>query len=91
MIPIGTKIIIKKTADVEKSNGGLYLPSSGQRLHSKGVVAACQDEFIDNGVARRMPFRVGDTVVYTTKAATRFEHDPDLYWIELVHILYVEK
>lgn len=94
MIAVASKVILKKLPDENTTAGGLYLPANGVRSTPKGVVLSAPVEYVDNGVLRKTPFRVGSEVIFVLKGATvKVDSllENDIYCCEMGSILCVIK
>jgi len=80
--PIGEKILIKRLAAEEKTQGGIVLPETAKEKPKEGkVIAIGQGKLLDNG--QRAPFSVkeGDRVIFSSYAGTEVKLEGEEYLI----------
>lgn len=77
---IGNKVAIKKIPDPETTREGLYLGGKRMDYPDKGIVISCPDEYIEQGVLRKSPCKVGDVVLFIGSAAVQLKiEDEELH------------
>jgi len=73
--PLFDRVVIKPTAESEKTKGGILLPNSAQEKPQTGVVIAIGNGLNPDGETTEMQVKVGDTVIYSKYAGSEFKLD----------------
>ena len=74
--PLMDRIVIKVVDDVEKTQGGIFIPDSAKEKPQKGeVVAVGEGKTNDKGEKEPMEVKVGDIVLYAKYAGTDVKMD----------------
>jgi chaperonin GroES len=62
--PIGDRVFVRYTEDVEKTAGGLYIPDTAKEKPQRGkVIAVGAGRTDDDGKLQPMEVKVGDTAL----------------------------
>lgn len=88
---IDDKVIIKVAKVEETTRGGLFIPDSSASMPDQGVVVATgPGRYAGNGTLIANSVKVGDKVVFNTRAAQSIELEGEEYLIFLnEHILAI--
>ena len=74
--PLMDRIVIKVVDDVEKTQGGIFIPDSAKEKPQKGeVVAVGEGKTNEKGEKEPMEVKVGDIVLYAKYAGTDVKMD----------------
>ena len=74
--PLMDRIVIKVVDDVEKTQGGIFIPDSAKEKPQKGeVVAVGAGKTMENGEKEPMEVSVGDVVLYAKYSGTDVKMD----------------
>ena len=74
--PLMDRIVIKVVDDVEKTQGGIFIPDSAKEKPQKGeVVAVGEGKTNDKGEKEPMEVKVGDIILYAKYAGTDVKMD----------------
>ncbi len=69
--PLRDKVVVKPSAEEEKSAGGIFLPDSAKKKPQEGkVIAVGSGRVLDDGTVSPLAVKVGDTVVYSKYGGT---------------------
>ncbi len=80
--PLMDRIVIKVVDDVEKTQGGIFIPDSAKEKPQKGeVVAVGAGKTMENGEKEPMEVSVGDVVLYAKYSGTDVKIDNEEYKI----------
>ncbi|MBQ3102068.1 co-chaperone GroES [bacterium] len=80
--PLMDRIVIKVVDDVEKTQGGIFIPDSAKEKPQKGeVVAVGAGKTMENGEKEPMEVSVGDIVLYAKYSGTDVKIDNEEYKI----------
>ena len=72
--PLNDKIIVEKAAAEEKTEGGLYLPSSSQEKPQEGIIVAAGPGILnDKGERKELQVKAGDKVLYSKYSGTELK------------------
>ena len=64
-VPLGDRVLVKRTDEEETSEGGIVLPGSATEKHSHGeVLAVGPGKTLDNGEIQAVAVKAGDIVVF---------------------------
>ena len=64
-IPLGDRVLIKRTDEEETTEGGIVLPGSAAEKPSEGeVLAVGPGKTLDNGKVQAVAVKAGDMVVF---------------------------
>jgi len=82
--PLGDKVVVRPSKPQEKSEGGLFLPTTSQEKKSEGTIVEVGRGKVDShGVLHEPQVSKGDHVVYSKYAGTEINVDgEDLLVIE---------
>lgn len=74
--PLHDRIVIKRTAEEERTAGGLFIPESAKERPTQAtVVAAGKGRIQDDGTLRPLAVKAGDTVLFGKYAGTEIKID----------------
>lgn len=74
--PLFDRVLIKRSEELTKTKGGLYLPESASEKPMQGVVLAVgQGRVDDEGKVTPLTVKVGDTVVFNKYSGTEIKVD----------------
>ena len=72
--PLNDKIIVEKAPAEEKTEGGLYLPSSSQEKPQEGTIVAAGPGILDDkGERKPLQVKEGDKVLYSKYSGTEIK------------------
>ena len=64
-VPLGERVLVKRTDEEETSEGGIVLPGSAAEKPSQGeVLAVGPGKTLDNGEVQAVAVKAGDMVVF---------------------------
>ena len=64
-VPLGDRVLVKRTDEEEPSEGGIVLPGSAAEKPSQGeVLAVGPGKTLDNGEVQAVAVKAGDIVVF---------------------------
>ena len=73
-VPLGDRVLVKRTDEEETSEGGIVLPGSAAEKPSQGeVLAVGPGKTLDNGEVQAVAVKAGDTVVFGQYAGSNTE------------------
>lgn len=74
--PLNDKIIVQKASAEEKTEGGIYLPSSSQEKPVEGIVLAVgPGNANEKGERQALQIKEGDRVLYSKYSGTEIKQD----------------
>ena len=74
--PVRDKILVKVIEDNEQTSGGIFIPDSAKEKPQKGEITAVgEGKMTESGVMEPMPFKVGQTILYTKYAGTELKYE----------------
>lgn len=74
--PLFDRVLIKRSDELTKTRGGLFLPESASEKPMQGVVLAVgQGRVSDDGKVTALTVKVGDTVVFNKYSGTEIKVD----------------
>jgi chaperonin GroES len=80
--PLRDKVVVKPSAEEEKSAGGIFLPDSAKKKPQEGkVIAVGSGRISDDGTVTPLSVKVGDTVVYSKYGGTETKLEGEDYVI----------
>ena len=80
--PLKDRLLVKYSAEPEKSSGGLFIPDSAKEKPQEGeVVAAGTGRVTDDGKLQAMEVKVGDVVLFDKYAGSKMKFDGTEYII----------
>ena len=69
LIPLGDRVVVRRTSPGEQTVGGIFLPDSAKDRPTRGVILAVGDgRILDSGLRVRLTVKVGDEVLFTSYA-----------------------
>lgn len=69
--PLRDKVVVKPSAEEEKSAGGIFLPDSAKKKPQEGkIIAVGSGRVSDDGTVTPLAVKIGDTVVYSKYGGT---------------------
>lgn len=76
--PLNDRVVVRRSAEEEKSAGGIILTGSAKEKPSQGeVIAVGPGKTLDNGDVKALSISVGDMVVFGRYADSNTLHDGD--------------
>jgi len=72
--PLNDKIIVEKAPAEEKTEGGLYLPSSSQEKPQEGIIVAAGPGILnEKGERKALQVKEGDRILYSKYLGTEIK------------------
>lgn len=80
--PFGNRVLVLKPKAIEKTEGGIIIPDTGQEVPRVAIVEAVGDGRIkENGELEPMNVKVGDKVVFGKFAGTEVKYDGKIHLV----------
>lgn len=80
--PLSDRIVVRRSEAEEKTSGGIVLPDSAKDKPKQGaVVAVGPGRVLDNGEAKKIDVKVGETVLFGAYAGNDVKIGADEYLI----------
>lgn len=81
IIPLGSRILVKRMKSLETTKGGIIIPDTAQEKATEGVVVALSESNYDKkGKLVSFNVSVGDRVSFATWGSElEFDHNEDTY------------
>ncbi len=74
--PLHDRILVKRTAEDEKTAGGLFIPDSAKEKPQRGeIVAAGKGRITEDGKTLPLEVKVGDKILFSKYAGTEIKLD----------------
>lgn len=74
--PLHDRILVKRTAEEDKTAGGLYIPDSAKEKPQRGeIVAAGKGRITEDGKVLPLEVKVGDKILFSKYAGTEIKFD----------------
>lgn len=74
--PLHDRILVKRTAEDEKTAGGLFIPDSAKEKPQRGeIVAAGKGRITEDGKVLPLEVKVGDKILFSKYAGTEIKLD----------------
>ena len=74
--PLHDRVVVRRKEEEEKTAGGIVLPGNAKEKPSQGeVIAVGNGRILENGEARSLAVKVGDTVVFGQYAGNTVKID----------------
>ena len=74
--PLHDRILVKRTAEDEKTAGGLIIPDSAKEKPQRGeIVAAGKGRITEDGKVLPLEVKVGDKILFAKYAGTEIKFD----------------
>ncbi|MCM2354188.1 MAG: co-chaperone GroES [Pseudobdellovibrio sp.] len=74
--PLHDRILVKRTAEDEKTAGGLFIPDSAKEKPQRGeIVAAGKGRITEEGKVLPLEVKVGDKILFSKYAGTEIKLD----------------
>ncbi|MES2802446.1 MAG: co-chaperone GroES [Bdellovibrionota bacterium] len=74
--PLHDRILVKRTAEEDKTAGGLFIPDSAKEKPQRGeIVAAGKGRITEDGKVLPLEVKVGDKVLFSKYAGTEIKFD----------------
>lgn len=74
--PLHDRILVKRTAEDEKTAGGLFIPDSAKEKPQRGeIVAAGKGRITEEGKILPLEVKVGDKILFSKYAGTEIKLD----------------
>ena len=78
--PLGDRIVVKRDASNEKTEGGIFLPDSAKDKPTRGTIVSVGDgRLLEDGSRGEMQVQIGDQVLFTSYAGENIEIGDDEY------------
>jgi chaperonin GroES len=72
--PLHDRILVKRTAEEEKTAGGLYIPDTAKEKPQKGeIVAAGKGRVTEDGKILPLEVKAGDQILFSKYAGTELK------------------
>ena len=80
--PLKDRLLVKYSAEPEKSAGGLFIPESAKEKPQKGeVIAVGTGRVTEDGKRQEMELKVGDNVLFEKYAGAKIKFEDTEYLI----------
>jgi len=91
--PLGNRVLVRPSAEEEKTAGGIILPDAAQKKPHEGtVIAVGPGKVLDDGSRMPVCVKVDDVVVYTLYGGTEVKIDgEELVLVEDSQLLAVRE
>lgn len=74
--PLRDKVVVKPSAEEEKTSGGIFLPDSAKKKPQEGkVLAVGTGKLLDDGTIKPLTVKIGDTVMFSKYGGTEVTVD----------------
>ena len=74
--PLGDRVVIKRSTDVEKTKGGIIIPDSAKEKPLEGtVIAVGNGKVLKNGKVSPLDVKVGDKILFGKYSGTEIKLD----------------
>lgn len=74
--PLHDRILVKRTAEEDKTAGGLFIPDSAKEKPQRGeIVAAGKGRITEDGKVLPLEVKVGDKILFSKYAGTEIKFD----------------
>ncbi len=74
--PLHDRILVKRTAEDEKTAGGLFIPDSAKEKPQRGeIVAAGKGRITEDGKVLPLEVKIGDKILFSKYAGTEIKFD----------------
>ena len=74
--PLHDRILVRRTAEEEKTAGGLYIPDTAKEKPQKGEIIACgKGRVTEDGKVLPLEVKAGDKVLFGKYAGTELKID----------------
>lgn len=80
-LPLGDRVLIKRTTPPEVSKGGIILPSNQEKPKEGEVIELGTGKLLENGERTKFTVSVGDMVVFTAYGGTEVKHEDNEFLI----------
>jgi chaperonin GroES len=78
--PLHDRILVRRTAEEEKTAGGLFIPDTAKEKPQKGeIVAAGKGRVTEEGKVLPLEVKIGDKVLFNKYAGTELKFDGQEY------------
>ncbi len=72
--PLQDRILVRRTAEEEKTVGGLFIPDTAKEKPSKGEIVACgKGKITEEGKVLPLEVKVGDRVLFGKYSGTELK------------------
>jgi chaperonin GroES len=69
--PLRDKVVVKPSAEEEKTAGGIFLPDTAKKKSQEGIIVAVgTGRPLDDGTIKPISVKVGDSVLYSKYGGT---------------------
>ncbi|MFN3695872.1 MAG: co-chaperone GroES [Pseudobdellovibrio sp.] len=74
--PLHDRILVRRTAEEEKTAGGLFIPDTAKEKPQRGeIVAAGKGRITEDGKVLPLEVKVGDKILFSKYAGTEIKFD----------------
>lgn len=74
--PLHDRILVKRTAEEDKTAGGLFIPDSAKEKPQRGeIVAAGKGRITEDGKVLPLEVKIGDKILFSKYAGTEIKFD----------------
>ena len=74
--PLHDRILVKRTAEEDKTAGGLFIPDSAKEKPQRGeIVAAGKGRITEEGKVLPLEVKIGDKILFSKYAGTEIKFD----------------
>lgn len=78
--PLHDRLLVRRTAEEEKTAGGLFIPDTAKEKPSKGEIIACgKGRVTEDGKTLPLEVKVGDRVLFGKYSGTELKIDGQEY------------
>ena len=80
--PLQDRLIVKRTAEEEKTKGGIIIPDTAKEKPIEGkVIAAGNGKVLEDGKVRPLDVKAGDRILFSKYAGTEIKIDGEEHLI----------
>ena len=78
VIPLGDRVLVRQDENVEKTEGGIYLPDAAKEAPQWGtIVRAGKGKVCKNGEIRPLSVKEGDKIIFGKYSGTKVKMGAD--------------
>ncbi len=80
--PLGDRIIVQRTAEEERTKGGIIIPDTAKEKPQEGkIIAVGPGKFTEDGKRMPMDVKEGDRILFGKYAGTEIKVDDKEYFV----------
>jgi len=80
--PLADRVLVKRTDEDDKSNGGIIIPDTAKEKPQEGeVIAIGNGKLLDNGEVQKLNLKVGDKILFGKYSGTEIKLEGDEHLI----------